>query len=363
VTLPHRPAGREARCGGAGEGRCSIRIADPVLDPVLLTKRTARCPEQLPVSNPSLHVWLDSSIRAFHFGSTDFAPLAVALPALSIFHHHDKDAFLEALPAADFVTTWFFREEWYARSERLRAVATPAAGNDWVARDPSGRLPTHYGSFHGGMIAESLLGLMLHFNRRIPAMLENEQRREWDRNLQFPGRLLRSQRTLIVGYGTIGRACAELLCGLGMQVVGCRRNPVSDCDPDLGIPLVRVDALPAELARADHVVLLMPGGEGSAGAFTREHLRAMKPGAHLYNFGRGTTLREVDLLEALDAGWLAGAGLDVTEREPLPGDSPLWTRPDVFVMPHSSCVYDEYRALHVAELIEHGRDWLAQLSP
>jgi len=315
------------------------------------------------VSNPSLHVWLDSPIRAFHFQAEDFAPLAVALPALSIFHHHDRDGFLAALPAADFVTTWSFREGWYALSERLRAVATPAAGHDWVAPDPSGRVTTHYGRFHGGMIAESLLGMMLHFNRRVPAMLENERRREWDRDLQFPGRMLRSQRALIVGYGNIGRACAELLCGLGMEVVGCRRQPTAARDPELGIPLVRVDALPGELGRADHVVLLMPGGEGTAGAFTREHLRAMKPGAHLYNFGRGTTLRESDLLAALEAGWIAGAGLDVTEREPLPRDSSLWARPDVFVIPHSSCVYDEYRALHVAELIEQGRDWLAQLSP
>ena len=136
-----------------------------------------------------------------------------------------------------------------------------------------------------------------------------------------------------------------------MEVVGCRRGPATASDAALGVRVVAPAALPTELARADHVVLLLPGGEATAGFLDGEGLAAVKRGAWLYNFGRGTTIREADLLLALDEGILAGAGLDVTEIEPLPTDSKLWSHPGVFVMPHSSCVYDEYRALHVAELL------------
>jgi phosphoglycerate dehydrogenase-like enzyme len=305
----------------------------------------------------TLHVWLASDVAAFDFQPADFAPLRSRLPATRLVHHRSRDAFVAALPAAELVTTWVFEPEWYAQAPRLRAVMTPAAGRDWVAVDPSGRVPTRFGSFHGPMIAESLLGMMLHFNRRIPAMLENERRRAWDRNLQFPGRLLANQRVLLIGYGHIGRACARLLHAVGLEVVGCRRNPIGRTDPETGARLVRPDALPAELALADHVVLLLPGGASTAGFLDRERLGAMKRSARVYNFGRGTALCEDDLLWALDAGRIAGAGLDVTEREPLPADSRLWEHPEVFVQPHSSCVYDEYRALHVAELA----GWLHEL--
>ena len=84
----------------------------------------------------------------------------------------------------------------------------------------------------------------------------------------------------------------------------------------------------------------------------RPRLAACKRGAFLYNFGRGTTVDESALIEALDSGALAGAALDVTQAEPLPEDSPLWGRGDVVITPHSSCVFEEYRALHVAELAE-----------
>lgn len=297
-----------------------------------------------------LHVCLGSDTAAFDFHPEDFAPLQRAHPGLPLVFHESPRALAEALPEMELVTTWTFRSEWYARAPRLRLVMTPAAGDDWARTDPAGRVPLRYGTFHGEMIAESLLGMMFHFNRRIPAMLENERRREWDRDLQFPGRLLSRQRALLVGYGHIGRACARLLRGIGLEVVGCRRRFDAPHDPETGARLVRPEALEAELARADHVVLLLPGGEATAGFLDRACLGALKRGACVYNFGRGTTLREADLLWALDEGLVEGAGLDVTDPEPLPAESRLWTHPRVFVQPHSSCVYAEYRSLHVAEL-------------
>ena len=181
-------------------------------------------------------------------------------------------------------------------------------------------------------------------------MLANEAERGWNRNLQYPGSLLRNQRALLLGYGAIGRHCARVLRSLGMEVVGCQRPPPGGADPETGARLCRPEDLEHELAQADHVVLLLPGGEDTRGFLSRQRLGWFKPGSFLYNFGRGTTVDEADLLWALDRGLLAGAGLDVTETEPLPPESGLWTHRGVFVHPHSSCVYDEYRPMHVQEL-------------
>lgn len=286
------------------------------------------------------------------FEPEDFAPVARAYPGLAITFHDTHQSLKAALPEADLIDTWGIGSRWYERAPRLRAVFTPAAGRDWVAEDPGGRVPLHMGTFHGPLIAESMLGFMLHFNRRIPEMLENERRRSWDRTIQFPGALLRNQSALIIGYGAIGRHCAKLLTAIGMNVVGCQRTHASGSDAESGARYCRPDDLPTELGRADHVVLLLPGGEETRGFLSRERLTHAKPGSYVYNFGRGTTSLEDDLLWAIEEGKIAGAGLDVTETEPLPAESRLWEHPKVFVQPHSSCVYDEYRPLHVEELVE-----------
>ncbi len=293
------------------------------------------------------------------FEERDFAPVRAAYPELEIVHHETPQELKAALPHADFVDTWGIRPHWYERAPNLRAVFTPAAGRDWVAVDPSGRVPIHMGTFHGPLIAESMLGFILHFNRRIPQMLENEKHRQWDRNIQFPGALLRNQHAIIVGYGAIGRHCAKLLAAVGMSVAACQRSHLSGTDSESGARYCRPTDLPAEFARADHVVLLLPGGEETRGFLSRELLTHMKPGAYVYNFGRGTTSLEDDLLWALGEGKIAGVGLDVTEAEPLGADSKLWAHPQVFVHPHSSCVYDEYRPLHVEELVERLHTYVA----
>ncbi|MDG2308838.1 MAG: NAD(P)-dependent oxidoreductase [Candidatus Binatia bacterium] len=292
------------------------------------------------------------------FEPEDFDPVLAAYPGLEIVHHATPADLKAALPEMELVDTWGFSPRWYERAPKLRAVITPAAGRDWVADDPSGHVPVHPGTFHGPLIAESMLSFMLHFNRRVPQMLENERRREWDRNIQFPSALLRNQHAVIVGYGSIGRHCAKLLTAIGMTVAGCQRTHASGVDAESGARYCSPADLPQELARADHVVLLLPGGDATNGYLSRELLGSVKRGARVYNFGRGTTSLETDLLWALEEGILSGAGLDVTEVEPLPAESPLWEHPAVFVQPHSSCVYDEYRPLHVVELVERLRPYV-----
>jgi phosphoglycerate dehydrogenase-like enzyme len=191
--------------------------------------------------------------------------------------------------------------------------------------------------------------MMLHFNRNIGRSLADQKNRIWGR-LDYNHCVgIFSQRVLIVGYGSLGRSMAALLHAFGARVTGVRRNILegkfcTDVDK-----MITFDRLEEELPDADHVVLVLPGGEETDGIFTARHFCAMKPGAYLYNLGRGNCYREDDLLIALKNGPLAGAGLDVFAEEPLEAISPLWEQPNVLITPHSSAISREYIDLFIEE--------------
>lgn len=238
------------------------------------------------------------------------------------------------------------------QAPRLKALFTPAAGRDWVAEDPSGLVRTFYGSFHGRIMRESLLSMMLYFNRRLGMSLDHQQHRAWGR-LEYNNCVgLFSQRVLIVGFGALGESIAELLKPFGATVIGVKRYPEESVRYPHIDRMIAFDTLTEELPAADHVVLLLPGGTATDGIFTSQHFNAMKQGAHLYNLGRGNCYREEDLLIALENGPLAGAGLDVFAEEPLPAASQLWEKQNVLITPHSSAISQEYIDLFIQEWLK-----------
>ena len=141
-----------------------------------------------------------------------------------------------------------------------------------------------------------------------------------------------------------------MLTALGMQVFGHQRTHSGGLDHSTGVTYVHQDDLKTYLPMVDHVILLLPGDDSTRHFMSRDLMSLMKASAYIYNFGRGTTLAESDLLWALDKGCIKGAGLDVTEIEPLPKTSRLWRHKDVVLLPHSSCVFREYQQLHVDQL-------------
>lgn len=301
-----------------------------------------------------LLIHLSNSVDAFALKPRHVDQIRAALPEVRITVAEGNSDFLEKLPEADCALVWSFKPGWYERAPRLKALFTPAAGHDWVAEDPSGRVRTCYGSFHGRIMRESLLSMMLFFNRRIGQSLDDQSNRIWGRSGYGDCVALFSQRVMIVGCGSLGRSVAELLKAFGAHVTGVKRDPAGFGGTPGIDRMIAFDRLEEELPHADHVVLLLPGGKGTEGIFTARHFTAMKQGACLYNLGRGTCYREADLLAALDHGPLAGAGLDVFAEEPLPPSSPLWGRHNVLITPHSSAISREYIDLFIQE-------WLAAL--
>ncbi|MAI41614.1 MAG: NAD(P)-dependent oxidoreductase [Candidatus Azotimanducaceae bacterium] len=286
----------------------------------------------------------DSETEALHFSPESLRSLDVALPNAELSHHSSEQSFLEDSAQTDIVVTWRFRELWYPHFPRLKRIYTPAAGHDWIESDPLDRVPIIYGTFHGSILAESLLGALLFMNRRMPAMIKNHRERKWDRNLQSRTKLIKDQTVLILGYGNIARFCKSALEPLVKQIIGVRQKADGD-------GVFRNTELPTLLPNADHVVLLLPGTTSNDRFMNDERLSLMKPGSYIYNFGRGNALLAQDLLPAMKH--LGGAFLDVTEEEPLPTKSALWSHENIFITPHSSCMCDNYRDLYISELIDH----------
>ncbi|MBI3976548.1 MAG: D-2-hydroxyacid dehydrogenase [Chloroflexi bacterium] len=219
------------------------------------------------------------------------------------------------------------------RAPVLRWVQFTGAGVDDVWTDELRRSDvqvTTSGSYAPAPMAEHVLAMMLIFAKGWLRLSEQKRHRIWQ---DFTASELRHRTLSVVGLGKIGRAVARLGAELGMRVLGVRR---SDSHEDVtGVqqvfPRHRLDEA---LAPADFVVLTAPLTAETYHLIGERELRHMKPTAHLINVARGPLVDGAALIRALREGWIAGAGLDVFEVEPLPASSPLWEMSNVLISPH-----------------------------
>jgi glyoxylate/hydroxypyruvate reductase A len=183
------------------------------------------------------------------------------------------------------------------------------------------------GDYFAWPCAETMVAGLLAFYRRIPELALLQSQHEW---VGAPVRtrtgLLRNKRVVILGSGTIGQAVRQMLAGFD-----CTLTMLARTDPQA--ELHSADDLKAVLPQTDIVVNCLPGT--ASGFFSADLIRAMQPGSIYANVGRGSTTDEPALIEALQAGQLGGAVLDVTAIEPLPADSPLWSLPNVLLTQHT----------------------------
>lgn len=229
--------------------------------------------------------------------------------------------FLEAFPGAD----------------RLRWVHAASAGVDVVLSTDvvrSGVTVTNSKGIFDPCIAEWVLGVMLLFAKDLLGSLHLQREHVWEHR---DSEMLRRRRLLVVGAGSIGREVAKLAKAAGLRVEGIARSERLD-DPDFG-RVAPQGELHERLPEVDYVVVTAPLTEETRGMFGPAEFRAMKPTARFLNVGRGPIHQEEALVDALRAGEIAGAGLDVFETEPLPASSPLWDMPNVLVSPHQSGDY------------------------
>ncbi|HSC81839.1 MAG TPA: D-2-hydroxyacid dehydrogenase [Chitinolyticbacter sp.] len=233
---------------------------------------------------------------------------------------------------------------------RLRWVQAFGAGVDrWLtpAFVDSDIVLTNASGIHGTQIAEHTLSLLLAFARGLPTLISGQREvLHHPRLNQFE---LAGQTLLIVGFGRIAEALAPRAAALGLKVIGARRR-IGEPLP-VGVDrLVVLDALPDALAEADHVVSVLPLTPQTQGFFDAARFAQFKRGAHFYNVGRGASVDHAALAVALASGQLAGAGLDVTEPEPLPAEHPLRHHPNVILTAHTAGASPHYheRALAIA---------------
>jgi D-2-hydroxyacid dehydrogenase (NADP+) len=257
--------------------------------------------------------------------------------------------FAHALPEADVVVTGGLTDDQLAQAHQLRWLSSVAAGLDEVVTPAllaRGVVITSASGVHGPNIAEHLLAMILMFTRGMPKLFRAQLGRRWERDQKSrsdgPGELT-GKTLLIVGLGRIGEALAVRARPFGVHVVAVKHDPESRHDAGVGIDeLLPVAALDEALGRADHVCLTVPLTPATHHLMDARRLGRLRPSAFLYNVSRGAVIDEAALVEALRAGKLAGAGLDVFEEEPLPAGSPLWDLENVILTPHVAGVTPLY---------------------
>ncbi|CAN5124465.1 D-2-hydroxyacid dehydrogenase [soil metagenome] len=238
-----------------------------------------------------------------------------------------------------------------AANPGLRWVHTiPAGGGQQVKSARLDRadldriLFTTSAGVHAEPLAEWAVMGVLAGMKRLPYILDAQRRHEWA--ARVPMALAADTTVAVVGLGSIGRATAKKLAALGFRVIGVHRHPVDAP----GVSEVRlVSELAQVAAEVDAIVLALPGTEQTDKMLSSDVLASIKPGATVVNVGRGTTVDEPALIEALRGGRVGFAALDVMYVEPLPTESPLWSLPNVLLAPHTAAISDHEPRL-IAEL-------------
>lgn len=250
----------------------------------------------------------------------------------------DLGTFSRLLPDADAVFLWRLDPTWlpglWPGLDRVRWIQSASAGVDallFPGLIESDVVVTNAAGVFDEPIAEWVIGAMLAFTTGLHRSIVDQQRGEWTTGRTTER--LEGARLVIVGPGPIGRATATRALGLGMSIALVGRQPRRH---ETFGDVLGVDQLHAALADADHVLDALPLTAQTRGLFDADAFAAMLPRARFYNVGRGGTVDEPALVEALRTGTIAGAALDVFATEPLPAESPLWAMPNVIVSPHIS---------------------------
>jgi phosphoglycerate dehydrogenase-like enzyme len=251
----------------------------------------------------------------------------------------DGDAMIPELPSADVLIC---PDNFYSAkladavrcdAPKLAFIQLLTAGYDNAKTQG---VPAHVtlcnaGEAYASAVAAHAITLLLALQRHIPTALANQARHAWDRAFTPQLTMPAASTVIVIGLGPIGHEIARILRAFGARVIGVTRRGLPDATADEVVP---ASALRDVLPRADAIVIAAPYDETTRHLIGADELAACKKSAVLVNVARGGIVEPRALEAALRSGAIAGAGLDVTDPEPLPPNSPLWEAPNLIITPH-----------------------------
>ncbi len=262
-------------------------------------------------------------------------------PNVDLYASESINEVLNALPGAEVLVTPDVREAdskpladaLRAPGRTVRWVQCLSAGYESLVRHgfPEDMVLTNQGGAVAPAVAEHAFALMLALVRRLYESIPAQARHEWIRNLSARTSVLEGRTLAVIGFGHVGKAIARRARGFDMTVLGVSRSGNPDALADEVHP---TGALREVLARAEAIAIAASHNRDTYHLIGERELAVCKPEAILVNVSRGPLVDPQALRATLEGGKIAGAGIDVTEPEPLPADSPLWDAPNLIISPH-----------------------------
>ena len=299
-----------------------------------------------------ISIFLNSEVSAFSISSSQKKRLEHVFSNAQLTVTDNRDDYINSLSDCDITITWQFKKEWYDNSNNLTHIFTPSAGRDWIEKPPKSiDITILHGKFHGKLMGESLLAMMLYFNRDLSSLEENSKNRIWDRDIQSRSKPIFGQTVLILGYGNIGREFAKMVRPFNMKIYGLQRKLASGVDSETGVEYVTEKDLVNLLPKIDHLISILPKNKSTDNFINYHYFELIKESAFFYNVGRGNCCKDSVILKAIENSEISGAGLDVFNNEPLSEESPLWNNKKILISPHSSCIFIDYLDRYFDEII------------
>lgn len=262
-------------------------------------------------------------------------------PAARIVITSDPEKAARAAARADVIAGFPFSMPLLEGAKKLRWLHSFSAGVDRILTPEIARGPvlvSNSSGIHATPIAEHIIGFMLIFTRGFWRSFRAQARGAWERTGAM-GELC-GKTVLVAGLGDIGMEAARLAHAFGCRVAAVSR---AKKERPVFVDILKTGrALDALLPQADFVVIALPHTKETHHLFDAKKFRRMKRSAVLINIGRGGIVNEKDLIAALQKKTIAGAALDVFEKEPLPSESPLWRMENVVITPHHSGLSEKY---------------------
>lgn len=315
-------------------------------------------------------------LSTMRFADDLIAQLRAVSPRLRLIQQtcHDANEVATALtehPRAEVLYTFNLPSNALDLAPRLHWLQLHSAGANHLLDHPimhSDVAITTVSGIHATPIAEYVFASILAHRWRVPMWTHCQREARWPSGRWdlYARPELRDSTLGIVGYGSIGREVGRIGQAFGMRVLALRRSAgrskagysserTGDAAGSIPTQFYTPDALHEMLSECDYVVVAVPLTPETAGLIGAAELKAMKSSAYLVNIARGSIVDEAALAQALEQGWIGGAGLDVFEQEPLPADSPLWALENLLISPHVAGFtprYDERATALFAENLD-----------